>query len=297
MYGQTEATARMAVLPPAYATRHPDAVGWPVARSSFSLDTTVPEATGGPDPVGELVFSGPGVMLGYAESPDDLALGRMQDVLRTGDSPGSATTGSVRIVGRRTDWTKVMGIRIDLGQVERRLRDAGLETCVTGADQQLQVTYRADDRREAARVVDVVSTVTGLGPSVISVEAVAELPRLSSGKIDRPSCAARHRTPRQRPIRGRPVRGRQPADLASVVAALGPLVGRESVNPDRSFVELGGDSFSHVQASLRLGRLLGDLPVDWHHRPLRELPQLAQRWNRRGPGQRVETNVLLARWP
>ena len=36
MYGQTEATARMAVLPPAYATRHPDAVGWPVAGSSFS---------------------------------------------------------------------------------------------------------------------------------------------------------------------------------------------------------------------------------------------------------------------
>ena len=36
MYGQTEATARMAVLPPALAARHPDAVGWPVAGSSFS---------------------------------------------------------------------------------------------------------------------------------------------------------------------------------------------------------------------------------------------------------------------
>ena len=65
------------------------------------------------------------------------------------------------------------------------------------------------------------------------------------------------------------------------------------MNPDRSFVELGGDSFSHVQASLRLGRLLGDLPVDWHHRPLRELPHLAQRRPRRGSGQRVEMNVLL----
>ena len=113
------------------------------------------------------------------------------------------------------------------------------------------------------------------------MEAVAELPRLSSGKIDRPSCAARHRTP---PTAANPRRPVPAADLASVVAALGPLVGRESVNPDRSFVELGGDSFSHVQASLRLGRLLGDLPVDWHHRPLRELPQLAQR--RQPPGPR-----------
>ena len=293
MYGQTEATARMAVLPPAYATRHPDAVGWPVSGSSFFLDTTVPEATGGPDPVGELILAGPGVMLGYAESSDDLALGRMQDVLRTGDLARISQDGLVRIVGRRTDWTKVMGIRIDLGHVERRLRGAGFDTCVTGADRQLQVTYRANDRREAARVVDVVTAVSGLGRSVISVEAVAELPRLSSGKVDRLSCAARHRTPQPRPVRGLPMRGRQPADLASVVAALGPLVGRESVDPDRSFVELGGDSFSHVQASLRLGRLLGDLPVDWHHRPLRELPDLAHRRYRRGAGQRVEMTVLL----
>ena len=293
MYGQTEATARMAVLPPAYATRHPDAVGWPVAGSSFSLDLTVPEATGGPDPVGELVFSGPGVMLGYAESPDDLALGRMQDELRTGDLARMSDDGLVRIVGRCSDWTKVMGIRIDLGRVERRLRDAGWETCVTGSDRQLQVTYRANDRRDAARVADVAATVSGLGLSVISAEAVPELPRLSSGKLDRPACAARHRTPPPRPVRGRSMWGREPADLASVVAAIGPLVGRESVDPDRSFVELGGDSFSHVQASLRLGRLLGDLPVDWHHRPLRELPQLTQRRSRRGSGQRVEMNVLL----
>ena len=293
MYGQTEATARMAVLPPAYVRRYPDAVGRPVAGSSFSLDMTVLEATAGPDPVGELVFSGPGVMLGYAESPDDLALGRMQDELRTGDLARIGDDGLVRIVGRRSDWTKVMGIRIDLGQVERRLRDAGWETCVTGADRQLQVTYRANDRRHAARVVDVASTVSGLGPSVISVATVLELPRLSSGKLDRPACAARHRTPPPRPVRERLGRGREPADLTSVVAAIGPLVGRESVNPDRSFVQLGGDSFSHVQASVRLGRLLGDLPVDWHHRPLRELPNLAQRRSRRGSGQRVETNVLL----
>ncbi len=293
MYGQTEATARMAVLPSAYATQYPDTVGWPVAGSSFSLDLTVPEVKGGPDPVGELVFSGPGVMLGYAESPDDLALGRMQDELRTGDLARISDDGLVRIVGRRSDWTKVLGIRIDLGQVERQLRDAGWETCVTGSDRQLQVTYRATDRCDAARVVDATSTVSGLGLSVISAEAVPDLPRLSSGKLDRPACAARHRTPSPRPVRHRPGRGREPADLVSVVAAIGPLVGRESVNPDRSFVQLGGDSFSHVQASLRLGRLLGDLPVDWHHRPLRELPPLAQRRSRRGSGQRVEMNVLL----
>ena len=61
-------------------------------------------------------------------------------MLRTGDLARISDDGLVRIVGRRADWTKVMGIRIDLGQVERRLRDAGFQACVTGTDQQLQVS-------------------------------------------------------------------------------------------------------------------------------------------------------------
>jgi long-subunit acyl-CoA synthetase (AMP-forming) len=115
MYGQTEATARMAVLPPEYVSAHPDAVGWPIAGSSFRLDTTVPEAAAGADPVGELIFAGRRVMLGYATDPDDLASGRMQDELRTGDLARIDTDGLVRIVGRRSDFVKIMGIRIDLG--------------------------------------------------------------------------------------------------------------------------------------------------------------------------------------
>ena len=64
-------------------------------------------------------------MLGYATDPDDLALGRMQDELRTGDLARIDTDGLVRIVGRRTDFVKIMGIRIDLGMVERQLRGGG----------------------------------------------------------------------------------------------------------------------------------------------------------------------------
>ena len=64
MYGQTEATARMAVLPPSLATTRPTAVGVPVPGSDVEVVD------------GEIVFSGPGVMLGYADEPADLALGR-----------------------------------------------------------------------------------------------------------------------------------------------------------------------------------------------------------------------------
>ncbi|MFI6674094.1 AMP-binding protein [Kribbella sp. NPDC050470] len=289
MYGQTEATARMAVLPPELAERSPDAVGRPIAGSAFRLDPTGVEqaANSAGSPVGELVFSGPGVMLGYAEHPDDLALGRMHTELRTGDLARIDADGLVRIVGRRSDFVKIVGIRIDLGQVERTLRGHGLQCCVTGTDDQLQVTYRGsgptpDMIRERAALV------SGLGRSVVSVRVVDELPMLPNGKPDRRTCAELHTTETS---------VESGDTFSAVVAVLAPLVGRGGVDPDRSFVELGGDSFSHVAASVGLTRLLGDLPPDWHHRPVRELLAMAdgrsraRRWH--PLLQQVETTVLL----
>ncbi|WP_432945680.1 AMP-binding protein [Kribbella sp. CA-253562] len=289
MYGQTEATARMAVLPPELAERHPDAVGWPIAGSTFRLEPTDVET--GDDArrgqVGELVFAGPGVMLGYAEHPDDLALGRMHSELRTGDLARIDADGLVRIVGRRSDFLKVMGIRIDLGQVERTLRNQGVPCCVTGTDDSLQVTYRTG-AQAPDEVRDRAAAASGLGRAAVSVRGVDDLPVLPNGKPDRRRCAELHTT--SSPGHAR----KDGAVLDAVVDVLSPLVGRRIVELDRSFAELGGDSFSHVRASVGLTRLLGDLPPDWHHRPVRDLVALADRGRRRRPlFQQVETTVLL----
>ncbi|MGW1345720.1 AMP-binding protein [Kribbella sp. NPDC002412] len=294
MYGQTEATARMAVLPPELTGQYPDAVGWPVAGSTFRLDQNGIEQPSDLDPaggpVGELVFAGPGVMLGYAEQPDDLALGRMHTELRTGDLARIDADGLVRIVGRRSDYVKIMGIRIDLGRVERVLRADGVPCCVTGTDDQLQITYRACGQEPAA-IQHRAASASGLGSSVVSVHEVADLPMLPNGKPDRRACAALH-------LATGNVTVTTGDSLAAVTNVLAPLIGRREIDPDRSFAELGGDSFNHVAASLGLTRLLGHLPADWHHRPVRDLVELAARHDDQRPvwrslTQRVETTVLL----
>ena len=71
MYGQTEATARMAYLPPALAAGHPQAIGRAIPGGHLELRPV----DGAPDGVGELVYRGPNVMLGYATEQADLALG------------------------------------------------------------------------------------------------------------------------------------------------------------------------------------------------------------------------------
>src|SRR4051812_485910 len=65
MYGQTEATARMASLDPAEAPAHPDCIGRPIPGGALRVDR--PDADG----VGELVYGGPNVMMGYADSAGD----------------------------------------------------------------------------------------------------------------------------------------------------------------------------------------------------------------------------------
>ena len=63
MYGATEATARMAYLPPELAQSRPGSIGRPIPGGTFTLEPL----DGWPDPdVGELVYHGPNVMMGYA---------------------------------------------------------------------------------------------------------------------------------------------------------------------------------------------------------------------------------------
>jgi hypothetical protein len=54
------------------------------------------------------------------------------------------------------------------------------------------------------------------------------------------------------------------ADLAEQVrSTYALLLGRPDARVDQSFVDLGGDSLSYVEAGVRLGRLLGDVPAGW----------------------------------
>ena len=86
------------------------------------------------------------------------------------------------------------------------------------------------------------------------------------------------------------------ADRADEVVELyRTLLGRPDADRGTSFVDLGGDSLSYVEISVRLGEVVGHLPVDWHQRTPEDLAQqvaLAPT-ARRPRWRRVETNVVI----
>ncbi|MFC5219778.1 AMP-binding protein [Streptomyces coerulescens] len=258
MYGQTEATARMAYLPPALAAERPQAVGVPIPGGSFRLRTA--DGVGEPD-TGELLYSGPNVMLGYAQCPADLALGRTVEELHTGDIARRAPDGLYEIVGRRSTFTKILGLRIDPKRVEAILEEHAISAFCTGDDDVLTVVTARAEGFDAAATRRLVADSCGLPPRAIRVRAVSELPRLASGKPDYEAVRRLAREPVPPPGPG--------SDDLCVLYAL--ILDRSDVTEDSSFVSLGGDSLSYVEMSLRLEQALGALPADWHATPIRRL--------------------------
>ena len=253
MYGATEATARMAYLPPDLAAEHPGTIGVPVPGGSFRIDPVDGL------PAGELVYTGPNVMLGYAEGPDDLALGRELQELRTGDLARRHPNGLYEVVGRRSRFVKIAGLRVDLGQVERILADLGATTAATGSDDDgLVIAVEGD--HDTALLSKVLATDLGLPRASVALHPVERLPRLPTGKIDYPAVrnlAAAQVVP---PADG----GRQQEGPSDVPRIFGECLDRADVRATDTFVSLSGDSLSYVALSVRLEAALGPLPANWH---------------------------------
>ncbi|QFY10362.1 AMP-binding protein [Nonomuraea phyllanthi] len=171
MYGQTEATARMAVLDTA---AHPEAIG--------SVGRAVPGGKFELLDSGEIVYRGPNVMLGYADRRADLTTGdRMDGVLRTGDL-GSLRDGNLFLRGRVKRIAKVAGKRISLDEVESAFR--ALDTTAVVESEGVVMVFcmaEVDAARELGREI---CADLGISPAYLRIRQVDNLPYSAAGKID-----------------------------------------------------------------------------------------------------------------
>jgi acyl-CoA synthetase (AMP-forming)/AMP-acid ligase II len=274
MYGQTEATARMAYLPPKLADEYPQAVGVAIAGGHLRIADTGRTRHGG---VGELVYSGPNVMMGYAHGPADLAAGPHLAELRTGDLAREVGPGIFEVVSRKSRFAKVFGLRLDLDEIERRLPSPAACVEVDGG-----LGVISPDPDAAERVAELCDV-----PTWVIQGVVAEVPRLPSGKPDRQTVAALM-------SRDADANRQRPASVG-VRELYERLLGHERVQPGDSFVSLGADSLSYVELSVRLGEIIDPLPRDWHRCSVAELDGMARapRRARASTPVNVDPTVLL----
>ncbi|MBN9644343.1 AMP-binding protein [Corynebacterium mendelii] len=268
MYGQTEATARMTVMKKGCAATHPDAAGYVLDGCSMTVRDPAPDGTG------ELVFEGPNVMMGYAHTPQDLALGVMIDHLDTGDVGTVDDDGLVTITGRKADFVKIAGLRIELHRLQEMLSEKGINSLVTGDDSGVRVlvekqTSVTDGSAGPAAVRKFLVDHTGIDAGHISVAATGVLPRLANEKPDR---ATADRMVAQ--ITGQAEKAEQ-QQVASpekrVAGQLERILGVDGIDFNKSFAANGGTSLNQVAAAAALTKVCGTLPVGWANEPLSTL--------------------------
>jgi len=184
MYGQTEATARMAYLPPEKSLGKCGSMGVPVPGGHFSLINDDGKEIDSPDIIGELVYKGENVSLGYAECGQDLGKGDERGgVLVTGDIAKKDADGYYYVVGRKKRFLKIFGTRVNLDEVERMVTAAfpQIEIACGGNDDQMFVFLTNHNLHEPVKRF--LAKKTGLHFAAFKFQTILQIPKNESGKI------------------------------------------------------------------------------------------------------------------
>lgn len=275
MYGQTEATARIAYLPPEQATTSPDCIGIAIPDGELDLVDDRNQRIEDAGRMGELVYSGPNVMMGYAHNAHDLRRGSELTSLRTGDLAMRTEAGLYRIAGRLARFSKIAGIRVDHAALEDVCRKGGIEAVVTGEDSRLSVFHTSARRDE--EVATLLAAAAKLPANHFDIRFITQLPRSAAGKIDYPA------------LKTKSSNADKTAADRSVLDIFQRLFHPKRVKSTDTFRSLGGDSLLYVQAALAIEETSGRLPADWDRKTIADLSETPAE---AGP-RKIETSILL----
>jgi non-ribosomal peptide synthetase-like protein len=200
-YGPTEITVISSMI--ALKPEDTITIGYPLPNYNCAIVDTAMNLLPCGSP-GELIVTGPGVGMGYIGLPELTAAKFVPNLENSNGLPGSTiyktgdlaiinANGTIELLGRMDDQIKLRGYRIELGEIENQLTLPGVKAAA--------VALKKDNNEEDQLVGYVVLNNKNnfdeqqfrehlnkvLPPYMVPVIilAIDEMPRLSSGKINR----------------------------------------------------------------------------------------------------------------
>jgi amino acid adenylation domain-containing protein len=252
-------------------------IGFPLAGArAYVLDRLLePVPAGVP---GELCIAGAGVAAGYLGDSQESSggfttdpfaptseAGRTDRMYRTGDRVRRLRDGAIEFLGRLDEQVKIRGFRIEPGEIETTL-------LAHAAIRQVAVCAEDDERgglRLAAYIVSpdapaVEELRAFLGETLpdhmipSAFRTVEALPLTASGKVDRRALAGIAEVQAKREAEYIAPRDAVERQIAEI---WGELLGVERVGALDDFFALGGHSLLATQATMRIRRVYGDIPL------------------------------------
>ena len=134
---------------------------------------------------GEVVYSGPNVMMGYAQERSDLILGDIQgNTLRTGDLGYVDQDGFLFLTGRTKRIAKLAGERVSLDEIEASISSLGPVAAVDAGDRGVTVFATESDEALLSQARRSLARHLRVAARLIRIEHVDEFPTLPNGKTD-----------------------------------------------------------------------------------------------------------------
>ncbi len=193
MYGQTEATSRISCSPPGQLSEKLGSVGLPLDNVLVRIvDENGGDIASGQ--TGEILASGKSICSGYLDEPEETARKFRNGWLATGDMAYRDQDGYLWIVGRKSEFVKIRGVRVSFAEIETRIASfPGVSECAA-----IAVKHAEAGEAVALYVVaeqgasDVVASIRRNMPAEWICESIilmAELPRNFHGKLLRSQLA------------------------------------------------------------------------------------------------------------
>ena len=193
MYGLTEVSGRLCVLPPADLDVKVGSVGRPIGDMRVvARRGDLTEAA--PGEQGELYVTGSLLMRGYLDAPEITAQTLTEHGLRTGDFGTVDESGAVWIAGRKDDIIKRGGEKVSIIHVQEALQGLGrfADVAVVAAPDEIlghvPVAFVVPSEPEGFKASKLLRELRGVLPSSSlpsRVIAVEQIPRTGSGKAIR----------------------------------------------------------------------------------------------------------------
>ncbi len=269
LYGPTEAAVDVTAWS---VVENASAAGVPIGRPIANTQTYVLDSVGQPVPVGvtgELYLGGVQLARGYLNRPQltsasfvasTFAPDSSTRLYKTGDQVRWRADGVLEYLGRNDHQVKIRGVRIELGEVQARLRACdAVDDCVVLArqapsgDTQLVAYYLAAQ----AQPVDVLHAWMLVQlPDYMVPGAWCHLhawPLTANGKLDRNALAALEAGNRLHPAYAAPE-----GDAETTMAELwAHLLGLAQVGRNDHFFALGGHSLLAIQLLAKIRQTQG----------------------------------------
>lgn len=202
----------------------------------------------------------------------------------TGDNGMCRADGSIVLRGRMDDQVKIRGFRVELGEVVAALESETAIQCAAVLARQAQngenylVAYLVKPKElEANNALfeQIKTSVTTKLPAYMVPNHYVwldALPLLPNGKLDRTKLPEVEQQNSLVP---------EDADVNSTEYMLNKqwktILNTSTLDTRKSFVELGGDSLSYIQATLAIEKSIGWLPEDWEKIPLKTIAKLPKK--------------------